>query len=39
MNNEIYEKPVAEVVQFPAQDIITTSGGDSGVDLPFHPWD
>lgn len=38
MNNKIYEKPYAEIVQLPAQDIIATSGEDNGVDMPFHPW-
>ncbi len=39
MERKVFEKPTAEISMFEVQDIITTSGDDSGVNLPLHPWD
>ena len=30
----IFEAPVIEIVVFEAEDVITTSGGNGGIDLP-----
>ncbi len=38
-NNDAYESPLADVLIFSEEDIVTISGGDGGVDLPFHPWE
>ena len=34
MKNEKYEAPVLEVVEFTVSDVLTTSAGYDGIDLP-----
>ena len=33
-----YEPPVINVVYFEAEDILTTSTGGGGIELPDHEW-
>lgn len=34
-----FETPVIEIEHFGVEDIITTSGGGGGIELPDHEWE
>lgn len=34
-----YEPPVLNITVFEVEDILTTSGGDGGIELPDHDWE
>lgn len=36
---KIYESPVVDITLFEVQDIITTSEGGNGIELPDHNWE
>ncbi len=39
IENKLYDAPFAQIVVFPEQDVLTSSGGKDGdLELPDHDW-
>lgn len=34
-----YEPPILDITYFGVEDIMTTSGGGGGIELPDHDWE